>query len=255
MKKDKKALLEAELKRFNMLNEYSFYVPEGDDPEGDTEDLILGDDPMLKEEDPEEPDMAGLEDELDTANAEGGEEGGDVADPEMEGEPTEEPADAEPTIDEPAEEPMAEPAPIEDEVELDVTELVNSTDEAKAAAAEANQKIDQLMGMMSKLENQITDMNAIGSKIDNLESELEKRAPTPEEKIEMRSLDSYPYNLKLTDFWKTQDGKYNVLGSDELEGEPKEYTLTQDDVDADYSEAQVKRSLDDSNPYEEEDVY
>lgn len=250
MKKDKKALLEAELKRFNMLNEYSFYVPEsdeGDDPDGDIDNLLLSEEDPESEEDV---DLAGLEDEL------GAEEGGgeDPVDPEMEGEPAEEP-EVEPTLDEPAEEPAAEPAPIEDEVELDVTELVNSTDEAKAAADQANQKADQLLGMMSKLEGQISDMNSIGNKIDNLEAELEKRAPTPEEKIEMRSLDSYPYNLKLTDFWKTQDGQYDVLGTDQAEGEPKEYTLTQDDVDSDYSEAHVKRSLDDTNPYEEEDIF
>ena len=79
---DKKKLLNEEIKRFNMLNEYSFYVPEGDDPEGRTEKLILG------EEDPEEDLAAGKEgDDLDGLEAElNGEEGGeDVADPEMEG--------------------------------------------------------------------------------------------------------------------------------------------------------------------------
>lgn len=252
MKKDKQALLEAELKKFKMLNEYSFYVPEGDDPEGDTDNLLLS------EEDPEDPadaegepegDMAGLEAELDAENGEGGE---DISDPEMEGGDMggeEAPAEEEPA---PANDlPIEEP---EDEVELDVTELVNSTEEAKNAADQANQKADQLMGMISKLEGQIADINSIGSKIDNLQADLEKRAPTPEEKIEMRSLDSYPYNLKLTDFWKTQNGQYDVLGSNEMEGEPKEYTLTKDDVESDYSEASIKRSLDDSNPYEEEDI-
>lgn len=242
MKKDKKALLNEELKRFNMLNEYSFYVPEGDDPDGDADNLLLD----LNEDDPEEgseeePDMSGLEDELGITDDE---EGEDISDPEMEGEPSDE-------------EPETESLPIEepeDEVELDVTELVNSTDEAKAEAKEANQKVDQVLSMMSNLENQIKDMNAIGSKIDKLESELEKRAPTPEEKIEMRSLDSYPYNLKLTDFWKTQDGKYDVIDTEGNEEEKEEYILTQDDVDSDYSESQVRRSLDDTNPYEEEDI-
>lgn len=251
MKKDKQALLEAELKKFKMLNEYSFYVPEaeeGDKPEGDIDNLLLS------EEDPEEPDMAGLEDELDAAGAEA-EGGEDVSDPEMEGgdteEPTEEPMD-EPAAEEPANDlPIEEP---EEEVELDVTELVNSTEEAKNAADQANQKADQLMDMMSKLEGQITDMNNIGSKIDSLQADLEKRAPTPEEKIEMRSLDSYPYNLKLTDFWKTQDGQYDVLNQNNAEGEPKEYTLTSDDIDSDYSESSIKKSFDD-NPYEEEDIY
>ena len=159
----------------------------------------------------------------------------------------------EPAMDEPAEDlSVDEP---EEEVELDVTELVASADEAKASADSANQKVDQLIGMVSKLESQLNNVNAIGAKIDNLENELEKRAPTPEEKIEMRSLDSYPYNLKLTDFWKTQEGKYDVMGTNEKQGTPEEYTLTQDDVDSDYSESQVRSSLDDINDYEEEDIY
>lgn len=246
--KDKKKLLNEELKRFNMLNEYSFYVPEGDDPAGEIDDLLLS------EEDPEEPeadaDLEGLEAELDA-------EGGEVADPEMEGEPMdgEEPMD-EPAMDEPdmGGEELSVDEP-EEEVELDVTELVASADEAKASADSANAKVDQLMGMVGKLEAQLNDVNSIGAKIDNLENELEKRAPTPEEKIEMRSLDSYPYNLKLTDFWKTQEGKYDVLSNDEEEGTPTEYTLTKDDVDSDYSEAQIKSSLDDTmGGYEEEDI-
>lgn len=254
MKKDKKALLEAELKKFKMLNEYSFYVPEteeGDKPEGDINNLLLS------EEDPEEPDMAGLEDELNGANAEGGADAGaeggeDISDPEMEGGdiPAEEPSmdEPEPANDLPIEEP-------EDEVELDVTELVNSTKEAKDSADQANQKIDQLMNTVSNLEGQISSINKIGAKIDNLQVDLERRAPTPEEKIEMRSLDSYPYNLKLTDFWQTQKGQYDILNSDTKQGEPSEYTLTKDDVDSDYSESNIKRSMyDDSNPYEEEDV-
>jgi hypothetical protein len=257
MKKDKIALLEAELKKFKMLNEYSFYVPEaeeGDNPDGDISNLLLSEEDP---EDPEEPDMNGLDDELSNNEPEGGE---DEIDPEMEGgdeplgnEPMETPSE-EPVEDLPIEEP-AEELPIEDEVELDVTELVNSTEEAKQSAEQANQKVDQLMNMVSKLESQISDINGISAKIDGLQADLEKRVPTPEEKIEMRSLDSYPYNLKLTDFWQTQEGKYDVLNTDKTQAKPNEYTLTSDDVDSDYSESNVRRSLDNSNPYEEEDTF
>jgi hypothetical protein len=248
MNKNQKQLLSEELKRFNAINEYSFHVP--DEPE-DTKDLLLGD---INEEDPEgepeevspEPagedgaeDAEGLEAELDAEM--GGDEFAD--EPDMGGDETELDADMELSVDEP-----------EDEVELDVTELVNSTDAAKQAADNANNKIDQLLGSVSKLESQLSSFQGIGDKIDNLENELEKRAPTPEEKIEMRSFDSYPYNLKLTDFWADQKGKYDVLGTDDEEGTPEEYVLTKDDVDSDYSELQVKNSLDTSNPYEEEDV-
>ena len=251
--KNKKTILSEELKRFNAINEYSFYVPESDESEVDSKELILG----INEEDPEEepqavsPEPAGEEggEDLEGAiDAEMGDEemgGEEFADePDMGGEEPDMGADMDLSVDEP-----------EDEVELDVTELVNSTDAAKQAADNANNKIDQLLGSVSKLENQLSSFQGIGDKIDNLENELEKRAPTPEEKIEMRSFDSYPYNLKLTDFWADQKGKYDVLGTDgEGEGEPKEYVLTKDDIESDYSELQVKNTLDTSNPYEEEDI-
>jgi len=107
----------------------------------------------------------------------------------------------------------------------------------------------KLMGMVSKLEKQLDSMNAISNKIDNLEQELEKRAPTPDEKIEMRSLDSYPYNLKLTDFCSKQKGQYDVMNDEEKE---EEYTLTRQDVDSSYSDSMTKDSFD--NTYEEEDI-
>jgi len=249
--KNKKIILSEELKRFNAINEYSFYVPEGDEPEGDIENLLLSEEDPEGEEEPEvvSPEPAGeegaegiddLEGEIDAEM--GGEEFAD--EPDMGGEDPAMDADMDLSVDEP-----------EDEVELDVTELVNSTDAAKQAADNANNKIDQLLGSVSKLENQLSSFQGIGDKIDSLENELEKRAPTPEEKIEMRSFDSYPYNLKLTDFWADQKGQYDVLDTDgEGEGTPKEYVLTKDDVDSDYSELQVKNTLDTSNPYEEEDI-
>jgi hypothetical protein len=110
------------------------------------------------------------------------------------------------------------------------------------------------MGMVGNLENKLAGMGDITNKIDALSNDLEKRMPTPVEKLEMRSKDSYPYNLKLTDYWAEKEGNYDAMGGteDEQEGEPKEYTLTQADVDADYSDSQIKTSFEE-NPYEEED--
>jgi len=104
------------------------------------------------------------------------------------------------------------------------------------------------MGMIGNLENQISSMDKISTKIDDLENELQKRAPTPEEKIEMRSLDSYPYNMKLTDFWANQKDQYDIIPDEE-----KEYVLNKQTIDKDYSDETVKDSFDSDNEYEEED--
>ena len=94
-------------------------------------------------------------------------------------------------------------------------------------------------------------MSAITNKIEDLEKEIVKRNPTPVEKLEMRSLSSYPFNQKLTDYWADKEGPYNVMG----EKKKKEYVLTKDDVDAGYSEANIKKSFSSQDsPYEEEEI-
>jgi hypothetical protein len=250
-KRFNKELLSEEIKKFKILSEYAFYE---DKTEDNPDNLILGNN--MFEEDEE-----GIEELEPTDNTE---------------EPSEDPGfnDEEPTEDlgfgdeEPSEEPSEEPIddmgfgdeepiddmgfgdeePAGDEVELDVTELVNSSKEAKESADAANEKISQLMSMIDSMTNQLTAMDAISSKIDSLEKELEKRAPTPEEKIEMRSLDSYPYNLKLTDFWSTQKNQYDVIPD-----EKKEFVLDDNDIEKDYSDAKIKDTFDVSNEYEEEE--
>ena len=80
-------------------------------------------------------------------------------------------------------------------------------------------------------------MDQVIDKIDELEKEIEERNPTPVEQLEMRSMDSFPYSVSLTDFWKDQEG-YDV-GSEEKE----EYIITQKDVN-DYSKTEVQQSFD-----------
>ena len=233
-KKFNKDLLKEEVSKFKMMSEYSFYEDRTTSELENDEEIILGGGIF---EDEEEEDSFGSEegDEDEGDEEEGDEEGDELSfgDEEEGGE----------------EDPFGgDEEPVEDEVELDVTELVKGSEEAKLSADAANEKIDKLMGMIGNLENQINSMDKISTKIDDLESELQKRAPTPEEKIEMRSLDSYPYNMKLTDFWANQKGQYDIIPDEE-----KEYVLDKESIDSDYSDASVKDSFDSDNDYEEED--
>ncbi len=68
-------------------------------------------------------------------------------------------------------------------------------------------KQDEYMStMFEKLEDltsKLEAMDSIFEKINSLESKIEKyREKTPEEKLHLRSLDSYPFNQKLTDFFE-----------------------------------------------------
>ena len=245
MKRNNK-LLNEELKKFNLLTEYSFYRESDNDPDN----LLLGNIEEAEGDEEEEEDVS-MDDVLDDEAA--GDEDLGPDDEDLGG--------GEGLGDEdlgPDDEDMGDEDNFggdDETIELDVTELVKGSEETKASVDGANEKITQLMDMVGKLETQLNSMDEISKKIDFLELELEKRAPTPEEKIEMRSLDSYPYNVKLTDFWATQKGQYDVLGmEDKEEEEEKEYTLTQDDIEADYSASDVKSSFDVENE-EDEDTF
>ena len=216
MKKNTKNLINEEVEKFKKLYEYNFYT--------EAENLILGNIEEQEEEEIEDffaADEEPKEEELDTM-----------------GPDTEEEVETDVEV--------ADDSISDETIELDVTELVKGSEEAKQSAEQANEKIDSLLSMVAKLEGQLKSMEQISSKIDSLETELEKRAPTPEEKIEMRSLSSYPYSVKLTDFWSSQEGQYDIM--DKEDEEPKEYILTQDDIDSDYSGSDVKSS------FEEEDL-
>jgi hypothetical protein len=169
-------------------------------------------------------------------------------------EPTEDDLDFGVGAEEPAVEEPAVEEPVDDSVEIDVSELVKGSEEAKEAAEKAEKESTKvaniLMNKLSDLETKLARMDAVTAKIDGLEKEIIKRNPTPVEKLEMRSLSSYPYSQKLTDYWSDKEGAYDVMSKDD---KPKEYVLTKDDIDSTYSDSSIRNSFD-ADDYEEEDI-
>jgi len=233
-------LITEESKRFMQISEYSFYgVNEAEDEESELDDELKDLEselpPADDAENPEEEPMDDMGDEEEPMDDMGGEE-------DAFGE----------------EEPMDDMGG--DEVEVDVTDLVNTSNELKASSEENSTKMAELIDNFNKLASQVNSMTQMGKKIDSLDNELktisaeiEKRNPTPTEKIEMRSLDSFPYNIKLSDFWSDNADKVTTVGSsksDMGEEKPKEYVLTKADVD-DFSEPDIRDSFGD---FEEEDI-
>lgn len=242
---DKKLITE-ELKRHRQLLEYQFIANE---TMKDGNDELLLD--VLNEQDPtagdEEPTDELPTDELPTLEPLGDETGEDTPEEPVEDTTTEEPigGDVDPfaTENEPA-------LPIEDEmasdetVEVDVTDLVDKTEQTKTSVDGLTTKMDELLSKLSELENQVSGMDNVINKIDDLEKEIEKRNPTPIERLEMRSLTSYPYSVKLTDYWSDKEG-YDTNEPEE------EFVLTKDDVE-NFDRQQIKSSFDYSDNKEEE---
>jgi len=240
----KKDFLNEERLRFKQLNEYNFYMPEnyGDMDSDDT--LIIDEDDDLEQQN-ELP--LGNDDDSQTNGPSDDSQIPNAEEPaEDEGEFNFDEPDADASAEEPAAEPLPEPAPAEDEVELDVSDLVQGTEEAKNSADKANQQLAMLINKFSELTAGLGKMDSISAKIENLEKEIERRNPTEVEKLEMRSLSSYPYNLKLTDFWEDKKGQYDVMDK----ASDNEYTLTQDMVDGEYNPNEIKDSFD----FEEEEI-
>jgi len=239
-------LIKEELKRHMELLEYTFYMEdEMSNPDEDVDNLLLGA-AELNEQDPVG-DEEGEDPFADMATPEEGgtdEEGEDpFADMAgEEGEETEE-VEVDPFGDEEGMEVEDEFAEEGDDetVEVEVTDIVDKAEETRNEIESLTSKMDELLGKFSDLEGQVSGMDQVIDKIDDLEKEIEERNPTPVEQLEMRSMDSFPYSVSLTDFWKDQEG-YDV-GSKEEE----EFVITQKDVD-DYSKTEVQQSFDyDSN--------
>ena len=133
--------------------------------------------------------------------------------------------------------------------EVDVTDLVNMTksikkdlDSTKTEHDSVIGKMDDVFTKLSDLEQKLSQMDSIITKIDELGYKVEQMKPeTPEEKLEMRSLDSYPFNQRPQEFFAQKQGEMRASGKNE-------YVLTKDDIQ-NYSPETIRQTF---NPEEED---
>jgi molecular chaperone GrpE (heat shock protein) len=117
--------------------------------------------------------------------------------------------------------------------ELDVTELVDSQ---KNIEKKQEDYFENLFGQLNKLESRLGEMDQIMSKLNTLEAKIEKyREKTPQETLELRTYDSYPFNQKLSDFFDDKKEEMELTGK-------KDYVLTSDEV-TDINANDIKKSF------------
>jgi hypothetical protein len=117
--------------------------------------------------------------------------------------------------------------------EMDITDLVKSQ---KKVEQKQEEYFENLFQHLDNLENKLGEMDGIMSKLNDLEMKVEKyREKTPQEKLELRSLDSGPFNQKLSQFFDDKEEDMEKSGKNE-------YILTQDDVE-DYSPIEIKKTF------------
>jgi len=125
--------------------------------------------------------------------------------------------------------------------EIDITDLI---DTQKTMADKQEEYFNNLFSQLSTLETKLGEMDNLINQINSLESKVDQMRPkTPEEKLELRSLDSGPFKQKLSDFFVDKQEEMKQSGKNE-------YVLTSDDVE-EYSPEEVKTSFQD---YEDEET-
>ena len=97
--------------------------------------------------------------------------------------------------------------------EIEVTDLVKSQ---KNIQTKQEDYFENLFKSISNLEEKLSDMDKIMDKLNSLEMKVEKyRVKSPEEKMQLRTLDSGPYNQKLTDFFQDKESEFEKTGKEQ----------------------------------------
>ena len=105
--------------------------------------------------------------------------------------------------------------------ELDITELVDSQ---KNIETKQEEYFDNLFNQLNDLQSKLGEMDNIMNKLNSLESKIEKyREKTPQEKLELRTYDSYPFSQKLSQFFDDKQDEMEKTGKND-------YVLTADEV-------------------------
>jgi hypothetical protein len=108
-----------------------------------------------------------------------------------------------------------------DTEEVEVTDLVDSQ---KNIEQKQEEYFNNLFGQLNNLESRLKEMDSIMGKLNSLEMKIEKyREKTPQEKLELRTYDSYPFNQRLSDFFEDKKEDMEKTGKND-------YVLTTDDV-------------------------
>jgi len=132
--------------------------------------------------------------------------------------------------------------------EIDITDLVNMTKSIKKDMEQKQSdninvitKMDDIFSKLDDLELKLSNMDSIIDRIDQLGKKVEQmKEPTPVEKLEMRSLDSYPFNKNPQQFFDEKRGEMERSGKNT-------YEITPNDV-TNYSKDLIKQSFNPDQP-------
>lgn len=127
-----------------------------------------------------------------------------------------------------------------DEV-VDVDELTQSQESTEFKVDHVDDKLNKVLKVISKFTDAI---EANDKKIEDLKKEFEKRNPTAEETLNLRSLASYPFSERPDKYWEKQKEEhpnYKVVSDNEVPTSD-EIKIYKSDVD-NFNEREIMKSL------------
>ena len=137
--------------------------------------------------------------------------------------------------------------------EIDVTDIVKKSEDAKSysekavkAAEEGKNMIQDLMTKFEALQSSLSKIDTVSNEIQSIKKDIQSQKP--KEKLELRSLDSYPFNVKLTDYWNDEKVKsnYEINGgtpdAESQDGQVKVWKLDPNEA-KDFSTVDIKKSF------------
>lgn len=132
-----------------------------------------------------------------------------------------------------------------DEEVIDVDDLTKSQEEAEKKIDRMNSKFEGLMKAMNILIKQNAERDAKEKEMaERIAAEIDRRIPTPQQKMTMRSLKSAPYNM-TPDEYMNNYAPENYSGEDDRNGEnDPQYKITKGDIDRFTDYASIARDLD-----------
>ena len=131
------------------------------------------------------------------------------------------------------------------EKKIKVTDLVKGQENVEK---KQETYFETLFQQLDDLENKLSNMDNIIDKLNSIETKIEKyRVKTPEEKLQLRSLDSGPFNQKLSQFFDEKEDEFEETGKEQ-------YILTPNEVE-NYSPNEIKKSFRNFDDIEDPDKF
>lgn len=120
----------------------------------------------------------------------------------------------------------------EDEEVIDVDDLTNSQEKTEKKIDALASKFEKLLGSLDSIEKRIDSIDTHTNEyLGSLKGEIEKRNPTPMQRLTMRSTKSAPYEMTPNEYMNNYAPENYSAESDENGADDPQYKITKADID------------------------